>query len=233
MKYASKTIYKTVIDESDARIVRNIAAGERSNIVNAVWSSEELKGCLLDKVEQKIQEECTSLCSRKSPSTLADVTPASIISLKDSDIENELKERAPTLYRCLQAAASSKRNQAKVKVNCRKDQGEVMKTTRAISMASSVLLRCHNPSLSAMAYLLSILLWHAGAEKQVHNVNFGICNTHTILVISLTACMVHFPLLFPSPYSWVVWGVIQGKYMYDGAHGESNLAVALSTKLFL
>ena len=207
MKYASKTIYKTVIDKSDARIVRNIAAGERSNIVNAVWSSEELKGCLLDKVEQKIQEECTSLCSRKSPSTLADVTPASIISLKDSDIENELKERAPTLYRCLQAAASSKRNQAKVKVNCRKDQGEVMKTTRAISMASSVLLRCRNPSLSAMAYLLSILLWHAGAEKQVHNVNFGICNTHTILVYQDQLDCMYGSFSSPFPQSLLLGGV--------------------------
>ena len=138
--------------------MRNIVDGTNTGVANAVWDSEKLRSCLLQKVENEIQEECSRLCSRKSSSILANTSPDHIISLKDAAVVTELEERAPTLHRCLLAAVSSKR-----KAVCQKQNA-----TAAISMASSVLLRCHNPALSANAYRLSVLLWHGGAQKQVH-----------------------------------------------------------------
>lgn len=156
--YPSKTINRRMEDECDASIVRNIVDGTSTGVATAVWSSEKLKSCLLKKVESEIQEECSSLCSKKSPSMLANTSPDHIISLKDESIVGELQERAPTLHRCLAAAVTSKRKGSKKK-----------NATAALSMASSVLLRCRNPQLSANAYRLSVLLWHGGAQKQVGN----------------------------------------------------------------
>ena len=150
--------------------MRNIVDGTNTAVANAVWDSENLKGCLLKKVENEIQEECSRLCRRKSPSILANTSPDHIISLKDAAVVKELEERAPTLHRCLLAAVSSKRKA------CQKQNA-----TAAISVAGSVLLRCHNPVLSANAYRLSVLLWHGGAQKQVHHFQRNILgNKHYI-----------------------------------------------------
>ena len=119
-----------------------------------------LKVKLLNKVEYEIQEECKSISSKKKPSVLSHVSPASIISLKDMDVVNELKERAPVTHRCMQAIACSKKRSIK------KD-GVDYKLVNSLSMAASVLLRCRNPCLSAAAYRLSVLLWHGGAAKKV------------------------------------------------------------------
>ena len=145
----------------NATIVRNVVCGTNASIANAVWSSDELKSCVLKNVEKEIQDECSRLCSRKSPSIVTDTSPESIISLKDSQIVHELEERTPVLHRCLTAAACSKQKKKSTRV----DQDQ--KTTSAVSMASSVLLRCRNPAMSANAYRLSVLLWHGGAQKQV------------------------------------------------------------------
>ena len=181
LNYPSKTYTRKVEDECDARIVRNIVDGTSTGVANAVWASEQLKSCLLKKVEKNIQDECSSLCSKKSRSILANTSPTHIISLKDVTIISELEERAPTLYRCLPTAVSSKRKAGVQKKN----------TTAALSMASSILLRCRNPALSANAYRLSVLLWHGGAQKQVPFYNFinksnKTTTTITIIIIIIT-----------------------------------------------
>ena len=123
--YPSKHIRKKIEDETEARIVRNIVDGTHIGVGNAVWASETLKSYLLKKVENEIREECSSLCSRKSPSILANTSPDHIISLKDAAIVTELEERAPTLHRCLLAAFSSKRKGlSEAKCNCSHKYGK-------------------------------------------------------------------------------------------------------------
>jgi hypothetical protein len=133
-----------------------------------VWSSNDLKELILNKLENDLKKESSGLCSRKNPSLLSDSKPESIINLKDSCIVKELEERAPILHRVLKAVASGK---MKCINNIEKDDKKSernFKVTRAISMATSVLFRCRTPSMSALSYRLSILLWHGGAEKQVN-----------------------------------------------------------------
>ena len=95
----------------------------------------------------------------REPSILTKTSPESIISCKEQDLVNELQEKAPTFYSCLLAASSSQRGDPKK---------NKQKTTPSISMASSILLKCRNPSMAANAYRLSVLLWHGGAKKQIY-----------------------------------------------------------------
>ena len=136
-----------------------MVCGTSDSVVNAVLNSKELQSRVVKKVEKQVQEECCGLCSRKTPSILTKTSLESIISLKDQDIVNELQEKAPTFYSCLLAASSSQRGDPN-KNNQR--------TTPSISMASSILLKCRNPSMTANAYRLSVLLWHGGAQKQIY-----------------------------------------------------------------
>ena len=55
LKFPSKTVYKEIKEEANASIVRNVVCGTNSSIVNAMWSSEELKSCVLSNVEKEIQ----------------------------------------------------------------------------------------------------------------------------------------------------------------------------------
>lgn len=147
----NKIIIKTDFDKTRSSIIKSVVSGKYDTLVNAVWASQILKVKVLNKVEYEIQEECKSISSKKKPSVLSHVSPASIISLKDMDVVNELKERAPVTHRCMQAIACSKKRSIK------KD-GVDYKLVNSLSMAASVLLRCRNPCLSAAAYRLSVLL---------------------------------------------------------------------------
>ena len=123
--------------------------------------------------------KCSKLCSRKSPSILTDTSPDSLVSLNDGQIVNELEERAPTLHRCLAAAASSNFKQKIWQDSSLKQLGQ--KITSTLSMASSVLLRCRNPAMSVNVYRLFVLLWHGGAQRQVKHC----CTCISVLVLIL------------------------------------------------
>lgn len=127
-----------------------------------IWSCAELKKQILKKVENEIQEESSGLSSRKNPSVLTKTNPEELIALTSQDIVSEITKRAPTLLRCMNAVASTK-TRKNLKGDCEKER----KVNRSVSFAVSVLLKCRNPHLSAMAYRLSLLKWHGGAEKQV------------------------------------------------------------------
>ncbi|CAB3988657.1 Hypothetical predicted protein [Paramuricea clavata] len=101
----------------------------------------------------------------KNPSILANSTPHNVINITDACIASELKNRAPTMERILRAAVSGKVKHTVEEEYNEKDK----KNVRALSMATSILLRCRNPALSALSYRLSLLLWHGGAEKQSIN----------------------------------------------------------------
>lgn len=159
--YPSKQVKKRIVDELDARLVRSIACEQREAATNAIWCSTDLKELILQKVERDVKKESTDVCSRSNPSCLSNSEPESLICLKDSTVVKELQVRGPILHRVLKAVASGKDS------NIKKPE-QMDKVTRAVSIASSVLFRCRTPSMSALAYRLSILMWHGGAEKQVY-----------------------------------------------------------------
>ena len=72
-----------------------------------------LKVRLLNKAENDIQEECKVMSSKKQASILSQVSPDSIISLKDIHVFNELKKVAPITHRCMQAVACTKKRAKK------------------------------------------------------------------------------------------------------------------------
>ena len=161
--YPSGPVCKAISGDLDPKIVRGVATNERMSVINAEWESKDLRGKLLRKVEKDINSEIKGLSSRRNPSLLADTTPNNIINIKDSSVASELKDRTPTMERLLRAVVCVKTKGSGHRKDTKKDH----KIARAVSMATSVLLRCRNPAMSAMSYRVSLLLWRGGAEKQV------------------------------------------------------------------
>ena len=98
------------------------------------------------------------------PSILRFTEPAKILDLSDGTIQNELEERAPTLHRFLKAAVTTK---TKGKIPKKGEPERSVKLVNGVGMAAAMLLKNRNPKMSAMAYKMSLLLWHGGVDKQV------------------------------------------------------------------
>ena len=136
VNYHSKTLTKTLTGEIDASIARSLASGQYNTVVNTFWKSTKHKENLLTKVEKQIEDECAGLSSRKHPSILSNATPENIIELTNSKVVDELMLRETTLYQTMQAACSNKEDK------------KPEKKVHAVSVASSILLRCRNPTIS-------------------------------------------------------------------------------------
>ena len=130
VNYHSKTLTKTLTGEIDASIARSLASGQYNTVVNTFWKSTKHKVNLLTKVEKQIEDECAGLSSRKHPSILSNATPENIIELTNSKVVDELMLRETTLYQTMQAACSNKEDK------------KPEKKVHAVSVASSILLRC-------------------------------------------------------------------------------------------
>ena len=131
---------------------------------NAVWAHPGLRSEILRKVRGEIENECHSLCSIKNPSLFRRSSPEDLISFSETKCAAELKEKAPVLHECLQAATISRESKKKM------ESGEKhsINTSSAITVAASVLLKRRCAQMSAQAYRFSVgVMWHSGAKKQV------------------------------------------------------------------
>ena len=134
--------------------------GEPDYVVNAVMVSDKMKKSATELLARNVEDECKSLCSDKRPSILRYTAPERILQLSDGTIQKELQDRAPTFHRFLQAAVATQ------------NKTSVDESVKGVGIAVSVLLKNRNPKMSAMAYKMSLLLWHGGVDKQVCKYTF-------------------------------------------------------------
>ena len=193
-RYPSKTARKIVEENTNAKIIRQIAHGKLEMAARNVMNQKEMKETILKEVERNIQAECTALCSRKSPSIFSKVSSDDLMQLTNTAIVEELQERAPILSRCVKATTRSKRSMAE---NEKAKKGEKYKRIPAISLAVSILLRSRCSYMSANSYRMSTILWHSGVDKKV-------C-TFTLLLKSVPQQKILFYLKDYEKFSWLLF----------------------------
>jgi hypothetical protein len=136
-------------------------------VANSIWKHPFLKEEILHKVYRDINKESSSLCSDKKPSILKQTKANDLIKFSEKRCEEELAERAPMLYGCLDSCVASTKKRSKTKDENGNKLSRI--STAPIAFAASILLRQRCPQMSAIAYRFSIgVLWHSGAKKQVH-----------------------------------------------------------------
>ena len=124
---------------------------------------------------KEIQAECSSLCSRKNPSVLCQISPSDIVGLKDCAFDRELKERSPILHSVLNEAVISTKAKNRLKKDDTKNKGTSARI-QTVCLAASLLLRKRCSAMSAIAYRMSTMLWHGGVKTQVYTSSY-ICKT--------------------------------------------------------
>lgn len=111
--YPSGPVRKVIKHDLDATIVRQVAHKEYRAVANSIWRHSFLKDEILQKVYMDINKESSSLCSDKKPSILKQTKANDLIKFSEKKCEEELAERAPTLYGCLGSCVASLKNPQK------------------------------------------------------------------------------------------------------------------------
>ena len=98
----------------------------------------------------------------KNPSLLSKTNCEDLVKLKNEAVIDEMQKRAPLLYHVLKAAVTSRQRKKKIK------EGQEHKTClQGLAMVYAILMRMRSPTLSALAYRISMVLHHSGAKKRV------------------------------------------------------------------
>ena len=162
IQYPSVTRNIQVKSASVSSIIASLATGNYNNIIKKIAENQELLPFLKKWVQDKISDEVASIVSVKRPSILSLTSCDDLLKLKNEDIINELKEKAPLLHLVLQSATTSPRRRKKIFDGLVKDRSQC-----CLVMSFSVLMRARSPTHGALAYRISMILHHSGAKKRV------------------------------------------------------------------
>ena len=141
-------------------IITSLANGNITTAIKKLAQSEEHKPCLLRWIENTALDEASRMASSKNPSVLSKTGCDDLLKLKNDDIVNEFKERAPLSFMVLYANAVSRRRKKRILEGTLLDS-----SSKGLSMAIAVLMRMRCPMMSALSYKVSFILHHSGAKK--------------------------------------------------------------------
>ena len=162
MSSPSKAIHVTKdVDEGLQKIGRALAGGNTSSIAKAVFSHSGIRECIVDKVIDVVNEECTTLCrkSLQPISLFRQLQPDQIDVFSWGQCVAELKKHCPTTLRLFNmiVSRSDHRNAQK--------RGE--RHYPGICMAIAVLLKERNREMSGIQSLISLVLFDTRVQKKV------------------------------------------------------------------
>ena len=131
----------------------------RSDIADAILSSEKLKEEIIQRMLQQVNDECKHLCSLKLNSVLRSTKPKSLGEFNMLTLMSEWEKEAPLFFKFLLTSIGP--------FDTRDD------IAYPAAMAGSILLKTRNIHMSALQHLTGLLLFHGNATKQVYYMIFN------------------------------------------------------------
>eukprot|EP00112_Aurelia_sp_Birch-Aquarium-sp1_P023413 Seg6971.2 transcript_id=Seg6971.2/GoldUCD/mRNA.D3Y31 product="hypothetical protein" protein_id=Seg6971.2/GoldUCD/D3Y31 len=171
MNYPSGTKSIKIQSDDMRSVIASLAKGNTAAAIKKLAQSKELGPCLLKWIENTALDEASRMASSKNPSVLLKTGCDDLLKLKNDDIVNEFKERAPLSFLVLYANAVSRRRKKRILEGTSVDS-----SLKGLSMTIAVLMRMRCPMMSALSYKVSFILHHSGAKKMVGTTN---SNTHS------------------------------------------------------
>ena len=135
--------------------------GTFKQIASAGWKCKDLRPHLVAEVLKTINKECTSLCTRKSPSLLRLVKRDDIVKLKFIDLNSELERKCPLFHATLKTACLKKATVCEKNKAEKAERLEVSnKWLQPLCMAAAVCAKIRSSHLTALQLIISIILQH-------------------------------------------------------------------------
>ena len=145
---------KHSFDEHALTIIRGICLSQWQTVVNAFLRHAFLSTELLGALDREVNHECKNYC--KPDSCLKSKKPDQLSVFANVNVCREIKVYCPILSTVLESACDLK--------NLNVNENE--RAINAIALATSTLIRCRNPTMSAIAYRMSTILFHSGVSYQ-------------------------------------------------------------------
>ena len=148
---------RIAVYEDKARVIRQLCLGSIESVVNTLLQNKEWQSIVYDKVSNLITMELTGLCVLWEPSLLRQKAK-DLVSLKWSDIYEELSKRCPLFLKFLLASVSNPSQSRNVH-----KKGEALPPP--MLDAGCQLISVFNSDLDATRRVKSIVLKKGGLKK--------------------------------------------------------------------
>lgn len=161
---------RIAVYEDKARVIRQLCLGSIESVVNTLLQNKEWQSIVYDKVFNLITTELTGLCVLSEPSLLRQKAKEDLVSLKRSDIYDEMSKRCPLFLKFLLASVSNPSQSRNVH-----KKGEAL----------------HPPMLDAGCQLISVFSSDLDATRRVKSIVLkkgGLKKTDVKRLASLYTC---------------------------------------------
>lgn len=136
-----------------------LAGGDPKAIAKAALSEATVRECILKKITQQVDEECTCLCSRQPVSEFRKISPAQMENFTWDCLIEELKTKCPIFYRLLMTVVSHTDHRNTCKKGSVHNPG--------VCMAAAVLFKERNREMTGVQSYLSLVLYNSRVQKKV------------------------------------------------------------------
>ena len=127
------------------------------DVVSAVLNSKDLYTDTVNRIMADMINECVHLCEKKRfSSILRQTSPTNLQDFQWSNVLDEWKKEAPLLHRFLTAVATPS-SCASLPIH----------HVPAVCVSGAILLRSRNIHMSAVHYLIGLILFHGNLSKTV------------------------------------------------------------------
>ena len=152
-------------DETTTSLIRNIATKHWSAAVNIVFKHDEMSCHLPDSIRRRVNSEFEKFGQN---TILAGTSLAELTAFNNNLLLQEVKVFCPFWFSAINGVCGHTLRQSKERQSS---------AVNVMALSTSVLARQRNPKLSALAYKISVLLFHSGVKYQdIQRLNrLGVC----------------------------------------------------------
>jgi hypothetical protein len=155
---SGRVIVKKNFDEESSRIIKNLCSSEWKTVINSVFRHQFLRQELINTLESEVSKEIKAYS--KLDSCLKVTEPDQLAAFSNSTLCHEVQIYCPYFNVVVRAACG-------LNLGCLTGKEHVKeRAINAVALATSALVRCQNSTMSALAYRMSLILFHSGISHQ-------------------------------------------------------------------
>jgi hypothetical protein len=151
--------YTCSVDPSLNRLGRALASGNTETIAKAVIAHQALRGVVVHKVFNLIDEECAALCRRAEPTSFRKTSLKELQEFTWSKYVGEMEAKSPLLLELFKMIVG--------RSDSRNDHKHGSFHFPGICTAVAVLLKERNREMVGLQTFLSLVLFTSHVQKQV------------------------------------------------------------------
>ena len=146
----------TSFDDKTKSMIVNLCRKNWQTVANSVFQQPHLREELVGPLCKAVDSEFKEYCSNSTDSVLKKSTPEELAAFSNKILVHEAEVWCPLWMACLKGAC-----------NVHRSSGEdSIKATNSLALSTAVAARCRNPTMSAVSYRISTVLFHSGVKHE-------------------------------------------------------------------